>query len=262
MTGETVTINPPATNVVVRAVDISKTYHMDDGVQVQAVRNISLDVIDSEFLIIMGDSGSGKSTLLYLLSGMEPLSGGSVEILDQRINEMNEREQAIFRREHMGFIFQNINLLHNMTVKENVLFPALLLGKKEPDIKDELAGLFSKMGLEAQENKLPSQMSGGQQQRAAIVRALINKPQILFADEPTGNLNSSNGLAVIEILQQLNKEGQTIVMVTHDYKLASYGDRVLYIRDGAILSEHVNDKSTSVSKRETVILEWLQEKGW
>lgn len=248
--------------VLMNAVGIEKIYYLSQGEEVHSVNKINLSIEEGQFVVIMGDSGSGKSTLLYLLSGLEPVTSGEIKIDLHQIDKMNEAELAIFRRKQIGFVFQNINLVPNLTMLENIMLPGLLLTKNANEVLKRAEKLLEKMNLADQINKLPSQMSGGQQQRGAIARALINSPKIVFADEPTGSLNSANGKAVIETLMELNAEGQTIIMVTHDYKMAAYGDRVLYIRDGMILSEKDNHKEDILEKKEAELLAWLGESGW
>ena len=248
--------------VLISGKNLKKTYVLSKEEQVHAVDGIDIEIRKGEFVVIMGDSGSGKSTLLYLLSGLETISDGDVYIGSYKINDMSEDELAIFRRKNLGFVFQNINLIPNMTLFENVVLPGLLSGDSYESVTSHAIELLKKLDLEDQTDKLPAQMSGGQQQRGAIVRALINSPDTIFADEPTGALNSSNSKNVIETLKHLNELGQTIIMVTHDYKMAAYGERILYIRDGKILSEKKNDKETAVLEREKQLATWLNEKGW
>ncbi len=242
--------------------NLKKVYRLSKEEEIHSVDGINIDIEKGEFVVIMGDSGSGKSTLLYLLSGLETVTEGEISIDSETITNMSEDEMAVFRRKNIGFVFQNINLIPNMTLLENIVFPGLLTGAKYEDTAARAKELLKKLNLEDQADKLPAQMSGGQQQRGAIVRALINTPNIIFADEPTGALNSSNSKAVIETIQQLNEAGQTIIMVTHDYKMAAYGERVLYIRDGKILSEKKNNKKDPVAVREKEVVAWLNEKGW
>lgn len=248
--------------ILVSGKKIKKTYILSKEEEVHSVDGIDITIKRGDFVAVMGDSGSGKSTLLYLLSGLEKLSEGEILLGNNDINSMSEDELAIFRRSNIGFIFQNINLIPNMTLLENIVLPGLLTGKNYKEVTEHAKELLKKLNLEDQIDKLPAQMSGGQQQRGAIVRALINSPDIIFADEPTGALNSSNSHAVIETIKQLNEDGQTIIMVTHDYKMAAYGKRVLYIRDGKILSEKINDENRTIAEREKELAIWLNKKGW
>ena len=249
-------------NILVNGKNLEKIYHMNQGEKVHSIDGIDITIREGQFTVIMGDSGSGKSTLLYLLSGLEPATRGEIQINSVSINNMNESELAIFRRKNIGFVFQNINLIPNMTLLENLMLPGLLINRNQKEVMQNSKNLLEKFDLSSQANKLPAQMSGGQQQRGAIARALVNSPKIIFADEPTGNLNSSNSKMVIETLMKLHSEGQTIIMVTHDYKIAAYGDEVLYIRDGKIISKRDNCKSDSMEERESLLISWLDEKGW
>lgn len=249
-------------NNIITCKNVKKIYQTDKETEVCAVDILDFSVQKGEFTIIMGDSGSGKSTFLYLLSGLEKVTGGSINIMENHVENMSETQLALWRREHVGFVFQNINLISSMTLLENVLFSGYLISKDKKKVKERAEHLLKTFSLSSQAQKYPSQMSGGQQQRGAIARALINSPDIIFADEPTGSLNSSNGRNVMEALSELNKNGQTIIMVTHDYKLAAYGSRIIYIRDGKILSELKMEPKQKISERESVLLNWLERKGW
>ncbi len=248
--------------VIVLGKKLKKTYVLSKEERIQSVDGIDIEIRKGEFVVIMGDSGSGKSTLLYLLCGLETITEGEICLGLEKINDMSEDELAVYRRKNIGFVFQSINLIPNMTLLENIVLPGLLTGDSYKVVASRAKELLKKLNLEDQADKLPAQMSGGQQQRGAIVRALINSPDIIFADEPTGALNSSNSKAVIETIKQLNESGQTVIMVTHDHKMAAYGERVLYIRDGKILSEKKNDKKLSIPEREKQLATWLNEKGW
>jgi len=248
---------------IIKCEKLKKIYRTDKETEVCAVDIPDFSIKKGEFTIIMGDSGSGKSTFLYLLSGLEKATSGCINIMDNHIEQMNEAQLALWRREHVGFVFQNINLISSMTLLENVLFSGYLHSADRKKVRERAEQLLDIFSLSSQAQKYPSQMSGGQQQRGAIARALINSPDIIFADEPTGSLNSSNGKAVMDALADLNEKGQTIIMVTHDYKLAAYGNRVIYIRDGKILSEFIVTKSMKkMSERESALLKWLERKGW
>lgn len=240
--------------------NLCKSYY-SNGVEFHALKNVDLEINRGEFVAIMGQSGSGKSTLLYTLSGMDSITGGDVYIRNQKINNLKEKEITKIRRENIGFIFQGINLVSNLTLKENVVVPGYL-GKKSKNIIDDRADvLIHRMEIMDQMDKLPTQVSGGQKQRAAIARAMINNPDILFADEPTGALNSSSGKAVLDLIKNFNEDGQTIVMVTHDIKSASYANRVIFLKDGRIEGE-LDLKKYQSSNQEKVIFDFLSEKGW
>ncbi len=250
-------------NPIIRARDLCKTY-VSDGSPFYAIRNLSLDIHEGDFTVIMGSSGSGKSTLLYLLSGMDAITGGEVYFKEEQINGMDEKSAAAFRRSIIGFIFQAINLVPNLSLFENVAISGYLLSGNRNRVNERAAKLLEMMELTRESNRLPSQVSGGQQQRAAIARSLINSPAVLFADEPTGSLNSSQGKNVLDILSHINREGQTIVMVTHDIKAACRADRILFIKDGKI-DGNLQMKKYDAGKnaqREQDIFAYLSDKGW
>ncbi|MCL6663332.1 MULTISPECIES: ABC transporter ATP-binding protein [Paenibacillus] len=219
--------------VIIRAQNLCKTYNSGSE-QHHAIRNVDLDIYEGEFTVIMGNSGSGKSTLLYLLSGLDQITAGEVYFRDQRIDAYSERQMSDFRTRRIGYIYQSINLVPDLSIKENIALPGYIAGNKKKDIQSRAAELMNAMDIDGQRNRLPSQTSGGQQQRAAIARALINSPDIIFADEPTGSLNMEHGTAVLDILTDLNRKGQSVVMVTHDIKAACRADRLIYILDGKI----------------------------
>ena len=204
-------------------------------VQQQVITNLDLEIYEGDFTVIMGASGSGKSTLLYALSGMDTPSSGSVDFMGTDISKLNSDKMALFRRRYCGFVFQQMYLLDNMSIMDNVLACGLLVSKDKKSIIAHARKLFSDVDLkEDTYQKFPTQVSVGQAQRAAIVRALINKPLVVFADEPTGALNSASGAAVLDMLTEVNRTGQSIVMVTHDIKSALRGNSILYLMDGVI----------------------------
>ena len=217
---------------IIKAENISK--HFTIGSQrIQILKNISLTIAKGEFVVVAGSSGSGKSTLLSVLSGLDKPDGGRVELCLQDITPMSEDQLAPVRNTLIGFVFQSFHLIPSLTALENIQFPAEL--KKDPDATNKAQALLEKVGLSQRANNYPSQMSGGEQQRVAICRALINEPQIVFADEPTGNLDSGNSTAIIELLAKLHEElGMTLVIVTHSRSLAARADRVIVLRDGVI----------------------------
>ncbi|WP_339179627.1 ABC transporter ATP-binding protein [Paenibacillus sp. FSL R5-0701] len=219
--------------VIIRAQNLCKTYNSGSE-QYHAIRNVDLDIYEGEFTVIMGNSGSGKSTLLYMLSGLDQITAGEVYFRNQRIDVYSEREMSDFRTRRIGYIYQSINLVPDLSIKENIALPGYIAGNKTKDIQSRAAELMNAMDIDGQRDRLPSQTSGGQQQRAAIARALINSPDIIFADEPTGSLNMEHGTAVLNILTDLNRKGQSVVMVTHDIKAACRADRLIYILDGKI----------------------------
>lgn len=248
---------------VIRTTDLCKTF-VSDGEQFHATRNISIDIFEGDFTVIMGSSGSGKSTLLYLLSGMDSITSGEVIFLNQRIDKLKEKQLAIFRRKNIGFVFQAINLVPNLTLLENISLPGYLIAKDKKKIHEEAKELMGMMDISQLAERLPSKVSGGQQQRAAIARALINKPHVLFADEPTGSLNSEHGKNVLDVLTRINLLGQSVVMVTHDIKAATRATRLLYLTDGKIDGDLNLGKYTheSYKEREEMIFSFLKDHNW
>ncbi|MDP4094312.1 MAG: ABC transporter ATP-binding protein [Bacillota bacterium] len=248
---------------VIKTKDLCKTY-VSDGEQFHAIRNLSLEIYEGDFTVIMGSSGSGKSTLLYLLSGLDNVTTGDVWFSDIKIDSLKEKEIANFRRMNIGFIFQAINLVPNLTIFENITIPGYLANKNKKLVDQKAYELLKMFELHELSGRLPSQVSGGQQQRVAIARGLINSPQVLFADEPTGSLNSAQGRNVLDILTNINEGGQTVVMVTHDFKAACRADRILFIRDGKIDGDLELEKFTTdnLEQREEKVFAYLTEKGW
>lgn len=222
---------------ILRTEKLCKTFS-NDGMQQHVIKNLDLEIMDKDFTVIMGASGSGKSTLLYALSGMDKPSMGKVFFNDEDISDYSNDQLALFRRKHCGFVFQSIYLLENMNVLDNILTGALVARKNSPALVEHVRELLNKVGIdETMWKKFPNQLSGGECQRVGIVRAVVNEPKILFADEPTGSLNSSSGTDVLDVFTQLHENGQSIVMVTHDLKTALRGTRVIYLRDGGIVGE-------------------------
>lgn len=234
------------------------------GVQQHVLRNLDLEIRHGDFTVIMGASGAGKSTLLYALSGMDNPTLGEITFNGERLSKKNSDAQAVFRRRNCGFVFQQIYLCDNMSLMDNVMAAGRLANKNRAQVADRARELFAQVGLaEADWRKFPAQLSGGEAQRGAIVRALINKPAILFADEPTGALNSAFGEAVLDLLTMANQDGQSIVMVTHDLKSATRGNRVIYLRDGVICGECALDAyQGGDEKRKEKLLGFLAGMGW
>lgn len=228
------------------------------------INKLDLDIYRNDFTIIMGSSGAGKSTLMYCLSGMDKATSGSITFNNKDINKMNNDELAIFRRKNCGFIFQQIYMLDKMSLMDNVLTSGLLLNNDKKEMIKRAKELFKKVNIsEITYKKNMNQVSGGECQRAGIVRAVINKPTVIFADEPTGALNSDNSNAVLDILTELNNDGQSIIMVTHDKKSAIRGNRIIYLKDGKIFGELSLRKYDKNDKERNELLDkFLKEMGW
>lgn len=239
-------------NEILKALNVSKTY-FTGKVAVNALAQVSLTVNQGEFLAIMGPSGSGKSTLMHLLGALDEATQGQIFIRQNEITGKNDRYLTLVRREQVSFIFQFFNLIPTLTAEENITLPLLIAGKKLDDkVRNKLAELLNLVGLTHRRQHLPDELSGGEQQRVAIARALITEPDIILADEPTGNLDRVNGLAVLNLLKRSAKElQQTIIMVTHDVGAATFADRVIFLRDGRILKElplgAANDKESIIA---------------
>ena len=222
---------------ILEVTNLCKTYGKGDTM-VKALDNVSFSVEKGEFLAIIGPSGSGKSTLLHILGGVDVPTSGSVVINQTDISNLDETALAIFRRRQIGLIYQFYNLIPILTVQENLTLPLLLDGRK-PD-KKQIDTLVKRLGLENRLDHLPNQLSGCQQQRVSIGRALVNNPALMLADEPTGNLDSENSKEIISLLRQFNKEfNQTVIIITHDEKIANSADRVITIEDGKITGDEV-----------------------
>ncbi len=230
--------------------------------QQHVIKNLDLEIMEGDFTVIMGASGSGKSTLLYALSGMDKPTLGKVFFGDTEIQDYTNDQLAVFRRKNCGFVFQSIYLLEN---QNNVLTGAFAVQKNSPALIKRVKELLAKVGLdEAMQKKYPNQLSGGEAQRVGIVRAVINEPKILFADEPTGSLNSASGRDVLDIFTGVHENGQSIVMVTHDIKTALRGTRVIYLRDGKVVGEHRMAKygEDDLKERREKLTVFLDEMGW
>lgn len=248
--------------VIIQATNLCKTYSTGSE-QFHAIKNLDLEVYEGDFTVIMGNSGSGKSTLLYLLSGLDSVTVGEVYFKEQRIDSYKEKQLADFRATRIGYIYQSINLVPDLTLYENIALPGYIAGYSKKKVKSMALSLMEAMEIEGQQHRLPSQTSGGQQQRAAIARALINTPDVIFADEPTGSLNYDHGVAVLDILTDMNRKGQSVVMVTHDIKAACRADRLILIKDGKIADVLEFDKfdNTQLHDREAIIFSCVSGKG-
>lgn len=219
---------------IIEVENLNKTY-MLGNVPVEILQEINFTINRGEFITIMGPSGSGKSTLLYLLGGLDKPTSGKILINNKDISALSDEEQSTLRRRVIGFVFQFYNLVPNLTVEDNVMLPVLLDGKKIKDYREKLDEILETVGLSDRINHTPRELSGGQQQRVAIARALINEPDIILADEPTGNLDSKSSEEVMKLLQRINKEkGKTILQVSHSLETAKYSDRIINVRDGKV----------------------------
>ncbi|MBE5962189.1 MAG: ABC transporter ATP-binding protein [Lachnospiraceae bacterium] len=248
---------------VLEAKDLCKTYSNGKVMQ-HVLKNLNIQIKEGDFTVIMGSSGSGKSTLLYALSGMDTPTLGEVRFHKENITSYSNDQLAIFRRKHCGFVFQQMYLNDTMSVLDNILICGLLVQKNKREVIRYAKELLAKVGLNEEcYHKFPTQLSGGEAQRVAIVRALINQPEIIFADEPTGALNSTNAVHVLDVMTKLNEDGQSIVMVTHDMKTARRANRILYLKDGVIVDElllgaYVKDDP----KRHQDLRDFLLRMGW
>ena len=248
--------------IIIKTELLCKSF-ISDGEVNNVIKNMDLEIYEGDFTVIMGSSGSGKSTLLYSISGMDEVTTGKVWIDGQCISNMKEKDITKLRKEKIGFVFQGIHLIPNLNVYENILSPTYKTKMNRKLIESRIDMLLEKMELINHKKKFPHQISGGQKQRVAICRALINKPEVIFADEPTGSLNSSQGQGVLDIFTKINGEGQSVVMVTHDLKSARRGNRILYMRDGVIhgiceLGEYVSGDQ----ERHNKLNAFLSEMGW
>ncbi len=251
-------------NVILKTDKLCKSFS-NGGNQIHILKNMDLEIMEGDFTIIMGSSGSGKSTLLYALSGMDKPTLGKVLFKETDIAKLSNDTLAVFRRKNCGFVFQSIYLLDNMSVLDNVLTSGLLVSKNKKEIISKAKKLLEQVGLKKEVwDKFPNQISGGEAQRAGIVRALINEPTIIFADEPTGALNSAASTDVLDTLTKVNENKQSIVIVTHDVKTALRGNHIIYIRDGAVCGE-LNlpfYKYENTEHRREQVQRFLDEMGW
>lgn len=250
-------------NVMLSTEKLCKTFS-NGGLQQHVIKNLDLEVYEGDFTVIMGSSGAGKSTLLYSLSGMDKPTLGKINFLGNEISKYSNDKLAVFRRKHCGFVFQQIHLMENMSILDNVIAAGLLVTNNKKFVVARARKLFLQVSLDEEIiHKFPSQLSGGEAQRAAMVRSLINTPDIVFADEPTGALNSSFSTAVLDVLSHINNDGQSIVMVTHDLKSARRGNRIIYLKDGKIYGECDLGKYESGNEiRKQMLTAFLNEMGW
>ncbi len=249
---------------ILSAKEISKSF-AHNGMQQHILSHLDFDLYEGDFTVVMGASGSGKSTLLYALSGMDRATAGIVSYKGKDIVQMHEKELAALRHTDFGFIFQQMHLIGNLSLFENVAVCGYLNKEKgAKEVRKRTDELLDQMGLEQVKTHLPSQVSGGEQQRCAIARAVINTPKILFADEPTGALNRQNTIGVLNLLSELNENGQSILMVTHDLRAALRATRLLYLEDGKITGELTLPvySSQEEKSREAQVNAWLASLEW
>lgn len=232
-------------NDMIKLNDLHKVYTARGGVNCRALNNINLQINDDEFLAIMGESGSGKSTILNMISMIDSPTSGNI-VFDETNNSKNmtENQKEEYRSKNIGMIFQDFKLLNKFSLKDNILMPLLMQGFKYESIEPEFVKIVEMLNLDFSLDKYPYEISGGQQQRIAIARALIKKPDIILADEPTGALDSKNSELILKLLKDINKTGQTILMVTHSVKAASFADRIIILKDGSIDNEIRNESKS------------------
>lgn len=249
--------------ILIKTERLSKSFSSGGAMQ-HVLRNIDLELYKGDFTVIMGASGAGKSTLLYALSGMDTPTLGKITFGKKIISDLNSDGLALFRKEHCGFVFQQIYLVDTMSVLDNVLAAGLLVSKDKKALAARARKLFQAVGLSEETiRKFPAQISGGEAQRAGIVRAIINSPEVLFADEPTGALNSKSGLDVLDTLTSFNERGQSVVMVTHDMRSARRGNRILYLKDGIVTGEcDLGKYAPKDEERHKKLSDFLNGMGW
>jgi putative ABC transport system ATP-binding protein len=222
--------------VALEAKGLTKTYR-SDGEATVALRGVDITLQEGEFVSIMGPSGCGKSTLLHLLGGLDRADGGEITLSGKRVEKLSEAAWSKLRRRSVGYMFQFFNLIGSMSAAENVELPALIAGVGPAEAKKRREALFEELGIAGRASRAPARLSGGEQQRVALARALINRPEVLMADEPTGNLDSRSAREVMAMLGRIHGEGQTLLLVTHDPRVAAAGDRVVRIRDGRVVTD-------------------------
>ncbi|MBR4914803.1 MAG: ABC transporter ATP-binding protein [Clostridiales bacterium] len=248
---------------IIETKKLCKTFS-NGGIQQHVLKNIDLEIYEGDFTIIMGASGAGKSTLLYSLSGMDKPTLGSVSFDGTEITKMNTDQLALFRRSNCGFVFQQVYLVESMSVMDNIMAAGLLIYKDKKVLAKKAGELLKAVNIdETLWGKFPTQISGGEAQRVGIARSLINDPKLVFADEPTGALNSQTGKAVLDTLTKFNEKGQSIVMVTHDINSARRGNRILYVKDGEIAGEcNLGKYVTGDKERHQKLSDFLAKMGW
>jgi len=231
-------------NVVIELKSVKKSYYLGNGDEIPVLKGIDLSIKKGEFVALMGESGGGKTTLLNIIGCLHPLSGGKYFLENENIGVVQDDfTLAYIRNKKMGFIFQQFNLFSRLSALKNVALPALYAGTEKEERENEAKKLLTSVGLGERIKHKPTELSGGQQQRVAVARALINNPEIILADEPTGALDSKSGVEVMEIFKGFKKRGKTVVMVTHTAEVAKYADRIIYLRDGRVIDNNYKLKS-------------------
>ena len=251
-------------NVILQGEKITRIFYQGKT-ETKVLDGVDIKIFEKDFTVIMGPSGAGKSTLLYMLGGMDYITGGRVLYRDKEISGFSEKKMGRLRAEEFGFVFQQTHLVSSLTLLENVLVAGYVSKKDSADkVRERAENLLRQMDVEEAKNRLPSQVSGGEAQRAAIARAMIGKPGLLFADEPTGALNQANTREVLNLLSDLNQKGQSILMVTHDLRAAARGNRILYLEDGKICDELALEPYNEMEEkqRERDVSQWLSKLRW
>lgn len=249
--------------ILLQGKDVCKAF-AQGGTSTTVLHQVNVRIFKGDFTVIMGASGAGKSTLLYSLSGMDAITSGSVEYKGEKISGLSEKQMAQLRANEFGFVFQQTHLVSNLTLFENIAVAGYVGAGKPKEVREKALALLARMHLDTAKNRLPSQVSGGEAQRAAIARAMINDPGLLFADEPTGALNKSGGDEVLNLLSALGEAGQSILMVTHDVRAAIRGSRILYMEDGSIVDELTLPayRANDAHEREVKATQWLSALRW
>lgn len=224
---------------MIKTEDLKKVYTTEE-VETTALNNINLEIKEGEYVAIMGPSGCGKSTLLNVLGMIDKASSGKYYFFEEEVSRYSERQRASLRKSNIGFVFQSFNLIDELTVYENVELPLLYLGYSSSERKKRVSDVLEQMEIMARKNHFPQQLSGGQQQRVAVARAVVARPKLILADEPTGNLDSAHGEEVMKLMEELHENGTTIVMVTHSPAYAEYSHRIIHLFDGHIVSENIH----------------------
>jgi len=246
---------------LLEAQDLSKSYLLGEHA-VEALKSVNFSVKEGEFVAIMGPSGSGKSTLMHLLGGLDTPTAGEVYLSDEALSQLNKKEITLSRRKHVGFVFQFFNLMPTLSAEENIMLPIVIDGQNPKRHQARLDQLLELIGLSGRRDHRPDQLSGGEQQRVAVARALITNPAILLADEPTGNLDSKTGKEIMELLRQSCEEfKQTVVVVSHDPRAAAYADRVVFLQDGNIVKEIRFSGSSDIDEKRDMLLDEMRTLG-